>query len=281
MNRYWKVVLLGLVALGCTTSGALIPTPTPVPDVEPAVFHLGYPESIGPLMGALASAYQQYDPSVQIVLVERADQLAWQALLDGDVDLVALTWLPQAASPESHWHTTFARDGLAVIVNPQNGLPGITLDQLRQLFQGQVDDWASWGGLPGTPQVICREEASGDYAFFQQQVMEDARVVLTALVAPSSDAMLDLVQENPLAVGYVSRAWVGDEVRMLTVEGVPPADEAIAAYLYPLSRDVYFMSVGEPQGPVRAFAQWVLDIQGQDIVKRQGFIPVVDVSGLK
>ena len=175
------LVLTGVLA-ACTSPAALVPTPTLQPAlVTPQIIQIACPESLAPMVMALGAAYQREELAAQIVVVERADELALYALTNGDADIVALTWLP-AAAPENTWRALFARDGLAVIVNTGNGLPGLTLEQLRLLFGGRVEDWASWGGLPGSPQIISREEASGDFDFFQARVMHDARVTLTALL---------------------------------------------------------------------------------------------------
>ncbi len=279
MNR-WSVawlMLLGLVT-GCMAPAALVPTPTPLPPpVTPQLVQIACPENLAPLMMALASAYQREEPAVQLVVVERADILAYQALVNGDVEIAALTWIPTSLS-EQTWRVPFARDGLAVVVNTRNGLPGLTLDQVRQLFRGRIEDWEPWGGLPGAPQVISREEASGDFLFFQAQVMRDARVALTALLAPTSAAMRESVGSDALAVGYLSTAWLDGNVRALTIEGIPPANEAIAAGLYPLSRELQFVTLGEPQGAARDFIQWTLGPQGQNIVTAQRFIPLPESS---
>lgn len=240
--------------------------------VTPQIVQIACPENLAPLLMALASAYQRVEAAVQIVVVERADTLALHALTQGDADIAALAWLP-ATAPEDVWRVPFARDGLAVIVNPRNGLPGLTVDQLRQLFRGRIEDWEPWGGLPGAPQIISREEASGDFAFFQARVMGDARVTLTALLAPTSLAARDSVGQEPLAVGYLSTAWLEGQVRALTIEGIPPAYETIAAGLYPLTRDLFLATSGEPQGMARAFIQWTLTPPGQTIVAAHGFVP--------
>lgn len=275
--RRRTVVLLALTAVlaACATSIDLVPTPTPQPaPVTPQLVQIACPENLTTLLMALASAYQRTEPAVQIVVIERADELALHALTNGDADIAAFTWLPPAA-PENVWRVTFARDGLAVIVNTGNGLPGLTLEQLRLLFGGRVEDWAPWGGLPGSPQIISREEASGDFDFFQARVMHDTRVTLTALLAPTSMAACDSVGREPLAVGYLSTAWLDEHVRALAIEGVPPAPETIAAGLYPLSRDLLLTTMGEPQGITRTFIQWVLGPEGQNVVAAQGFVSVL------
>lgn len=275
--RRWIAVLLAFAGVlsACTTPDALIPTPTPRPvPVTPQPVLIACPESLTTLLMALASAYQRTEAAVQIVVFERADELALHALTNGDADIAAFTWLP-AAVPENVWRVTFAQDGLAVIVNTRNGLPGLTLEQLRLLFSGRVEDWSPWGGLPGSPLIISREEASGDFDFFQARVMHDTRVTLTALMAPTSAASGDSVGREPLAVGYLSTAWLEEQVRALAIEGVPPAPETIAAGLYPLSRELFLVTLGEPQGLTRTFIQWVLSPEGQSIIAAQGFVPVL------
>jgi phosphate transport system substrate-binding protein len=284
--KRWLAALLVLTGalVACTAPPTLVPTPPPPPlvptpppppvAVTPQIVQIACPESLAPLLMALASAYQRVESAAQIIIIERADELALHALTNGDVGIAALTWLP-ATPPENLWRATFARDGLAVIVNPQNGLPGLTIEQLRQLFGGRVDDWAAWEGLPGAPQIISREEASGDFDFFQARVMSDARVTLTALLAPTTLAARDSVGQEPLAVGYLSTAWLDGDVRALAIEGVPPAPETVAAGLYPLSRELFLVTLGEPQEMARAFIQWTLTPAGQTIVATQGFVPIL------
>ncbi|RLC85288.1 MAG: hypothetical protein DRI37_08100 [Chloroflexi bacterium] len=267
------LLLLWLLLCASCAAPAIVPTPTGAPlTATPEPLQVVCAESLEPLCRTLASAYQRENPLVQVVLVERADTLAWQALEQGDAAVAALTWLPPE-QPAGWWQAIFARDGLAIVVNRQNGLPGLTVGQLRELFQGRVEDWGPWGGLPGIPQVISREEASGDYALFQEQVMGDFPVALTAFLAPGSEAVLEMVAEDQLAVGYLSTARLDEErVRPLAIEEVPPVPEALASDLYPLTRDLYLVTPEEPQGVTRDFVQWILGPEGQAIVRRQGWL---------
>jgi phosphate transport system substrate-binding protein len=277
--RWWRRSLvgfaLGLLALtlsACVDPVPLIVTPTPIPTrPAPASLTLVASESFIPAMRAATSAYQRSFPEIEITVIRRAHGAAMDMVTMGDVDAAVVAWLPDPV-PEVAWVAPVARDGLAVIVHPQNGLSGMTMAQLQELFQGQVGDLANWGGLPGTPQPISREDASGAFAFFQAWVMRDARVTLNALLAPSSAAMLDLVAEHPHGVGYVSTAWVDGRVRPVTVAGVPPARETIAGNLYPLTRTYMVVTQGEPEGAARDFVHWLLDAEGQAIIERHGFV---------
>ncbi|MCD4739366.1 MAG: substrate-binding domain-containing protein [Anaerolineae bacterium] len=264
-------VLLGVLT-ACIPS-SIVPTPIAEPlAASPESLRLVYSESMAPLFHALAPAYQQYNPAVEVLLLERAAALAEQALVRGDVDIAVLTRLPVAASESAYWSAPFAREGLAVVVNPQNGLPGLTTGQLRELFQGRVEDWASWEGLPGLPVIVSREEGAGEYVYFQEQVMGDFPVTLTALLAPSSEAVLKMVGEKELAVGYLSTARLDGRVRPLALGGVPPSREMLASGAYPLTRELYLVMNGEPDGAARDFVQWVLGAEGQRIVTERGWV---------
>lgn len=272
--KYGWLALAIILLVACTPTLDLVATSTPLPPQQtPQTLSIAAADTVAPALQTLISVYQQKTPTVQIHLIERADHLAVQALEQGDVDLIAsLGW--SGKSWDTAWATPFARDGLAIIVHPQNGLPGVTLKQLRQLFQGQVENLESWGGLPGAPQIVSREEAAGEFSLFQTMVMQDARVTSTAMLAPGSDAVLELVGNDPVAIGYLSAARVTDRVRSLAIEEVPPAPEAVASDIYPLTYEVFWVAPNEPQGVARDFVQWVLAPEGQGVIAGQGLLPI-------
>jgi ABC-type phosphate transport system substrate-binding protein len=266
------VGLIVILALTACSSPSVIPTPTTVPvSVTPESVRFAYPDALAPLARAWVSSYQRISPAVEVVSLERADPLAWQALTRDEVDVAAVTWFPTEPSTRT-WRISVARGGLAVVVHPQNGVPGVTLDQLRDLFQGRTGGWESLGGLPGSPALISREDASGDARFFQNRVMGDLPVALTAILAPNTEAMLQFVGERPLAVGYVPVARLDGRVRSLALEGVPPSPETLQTRAYPLVRDVELVVMGEPQGAVRDFVQWALSPEGQTVTAAQGWV---------
>ncbi|MGC9346493.1 MAG: substrate-binding domain-containing protein [Anaerolineae bacterium] len=267
----WLMVLVLLA--GCGGPVALIVTPTPVPTLYAvSTVRVACPESLVPAVRTSVSDFQKSQPQVEVTVLSRADALAFRSLQQGDAEVAVLTWLP-ASLPEGAWIQPVARDALAIVVHPQNGLPGVTLAQLQDLYEGQVEDWAPWGGLPGAPQLVSREASSGASSFFQAWVMRDARVSLNALMAPSSEAVLQFVGSDPLAVGYVSNAWLDERVRALAVDGVPPAQEALVAGLYPLTRTLFLATLEAPEGAARGVVQWLLEDPGQKVFEAYGFAP--------
>lgn len=275
MKHRFGWALLGLIlSLAACGSPSVVPTPTTAPvSVTPQTISFVYPDALAPLARAWISNYQRTAPSVEVVSLERADPLAWQALTRGEVDIAAVTWSPVEPVTQT-WRAAAARGGLAVVVNPQNGLPGVTVDQLRDIFQGRTASWEALGGLPGTPVLVSREDASGDARFFQREVMGDLPVALTAIIAPNTEAMMQFVGERPLGIGYLSAARLDERVRPLAIEGVPPSPETLRTRAYPLTRDVELVVKGEPEGAVRDFVQWVLGPEGQAVTASQGWVTV-------
>lgn len=271
MRSGWCWLWVTLLLAGCAAP-VFVPTPTPLPPVGPAqTLRLMGSESVEPLLRALAAAYQREHSLVQVVVLKRADSLAWKALQEGEADLAILTWWPNSL-PADTWMAPLARDGIAIVVNSQNGIPGLTLEQLRMLFQGRVEDWAPWGGLPGVPVLVTREDASGETLFFQQRVMGDFPLALTALMAPTSESLLDVVMQEPLAVGYISTARLNGRARALALEGVPPVPEMLAAGLYPLTREIMMVAREEPQDALADFVVWLGSERARAIVQQQGFL---------
>jgi phosphate transport system substrate-binding protein len=147
----------------------------------------------------------------------------------------------------------FFRDGIAVIVHPASSFSEIGLGQLREIFRGHLQERQ---GV--VLSVVSREDGSGTRAAFESMVLDGERTTLNAVVMPSSSAVVDYVASTPAAMGYVSTQCLEERVRVLPVEGSLPTDQAISTGIYPLWREIYLASGGEPAGEARQFAQWLL-----------------------
>ena len=269
------LLLLGGLISACDMQPVgLVPTLTPYPTVSEVVaLDVVCADYLTPAVRVLAASYQRQNPNVIITAVQRADTLGYPLLLEGDVDLAILTWMPDSRSDDI-WLQPLAYDGLVIIVHPQNGVPGLSQAQVQKLFQGQVENWEAWGGLPGVPQLISRESASGEFLYLQNHVMRDVRASLNASLATESTIMLQYVGNDPLAVGYISSSWLTQGVRAVPIEGVPPSLETIGARIYPLTRLIYVVTNGEPVEPMRGFVQWMLGNEGQSLLEDQGFVRI-------
>jgi phosphate transport system substrate-binding protein len=158
---------------------------------------------------------------------------------------------------------------------------GLTLLQLRSIFAGWTLNWSEIGGDERDLLIVSREDGSGTRASFEEQVMGDQPVTLTAIVMPSSPAVTEYVAGHRGAIGYVSMsaaAAIGaghsgsaatgptGPLKVLRIEGAYPAPSTVETGIYHLTRPLYLASQIEPSAEVRAFIDFVLSSAGQDIV---------------
>lgn len=166
-----------------------------------------------------------------------------------------------------------ARDGLAVIVHPRNPLGGLTLEQARHIFFGEIRDWANIGGRAGPITVVTREEGSGTRGAFQELVMGKLRIAKGAIVEDSNGTVREIVAGDPNAVGYISLGLVDDRVKALALDDVPASEANILASRYKLVRPFLFVTNGEPDREAGPFIDFVLSPEGQKLIQLEGLIP--------
>ncbi|MGD9001764.1 MAG: substrate-binding domain-containing protein [Anaerolineae bacterium] len=259
-------------------------TPQPVSVTrEPETLHMVAADSFAPLIGDLVAAYEESRPWVRVTTEVLNTAVAETVLRDGRADLALLSWLGEPEDGGQLWTEGFARDSVAVIVHPASPLTETGLAQLREIFRGRMQEWE---GTVLT--VVSREDGSGTRAAFESTALEGEGTTLSAAVVSSSEAMLELVATTPGAIGYVSSLWLGPTqlanstrltgstqlssstqaprldggVRVLSVEGLLPTEQSVGDGSYPLWRQLYLASAGEPQGAARDFAQWLLQRSG-------------------
>lgn len=231
----------------------------------PVSLQLVAADSCGALVEELATAYEETCPWVTVQVEVLNSLVAERTLRESQADLALLSWIQASTDEEPLWSRAFTRDGIAVIVHPELPLTEISQAHLRDIFRGRTQEW---DGTVLT--VVSRESGSGARSAFDGAVLGIHKVTHTAVVMPSSEAVIEYVARTPGAIGYVSTLQmskpIADDVRVLPVESVYPTLETIFDTSYPLSRPLYLAAAAEPTGEAREFAQWVLGPQGQAII---------------
>lgn len=258
-----RLCQLGLLLLLLVACGEPVSTP------EPVFLQAAGSTAMSPLVSELAAAFDASFPSISLDVTDGGTQFGLDALRAGEVDLALASSLP-AELDSGLRATAIARDGIAIIVHPTNPVDGLGLLQLQDLFGGRIYEWQGVGGQPaqGIIQPVSREMGSGTRAAFEAMVMGDRAVTSLAIVAPSSQAVVDYVAEHPDAIGYVSMAYASSEVKMLKVEGELPTPQSSGQGSYPLTRELWLISSDPPSSAVQQFLRFVLQAVGQQIVGR-------------
>lgn len=167
-----------------------------------------------------------------------------------------------------------AHDGLAIIVHPDNPLNNLSLDQVKSIFVGEISTWETLNGQKKPITVVVREEGSGTRGAFQELVMGKSRITKNAIVQDSNGTVREIVSRDPNAIGFISLGLVNDQVKALALNGVAPSGEAILNKEYKLVRPFLFLTKEAPTGLAREFIDFVLSAEIQELVHKEGLIPV-------
>jgi len=180
--------------------------------------------------------------------------------------------------------TTVAQDGIAVIVNPSNEIKFITQDQVKNIYLGTITKWTEINGanVPGTNNqivVIGRDSASGTRTYFDEVVLLKATPTKNMLEKNSNGAVLQTVAQTPGSIGYISIGFVSKDVKALPIwwnsqQFIAPTLDNVKTRTYPISRDLYVITNGQPSGLTGDFIRYILGPEGQKIVTDEGYVPL-------
>lgn len=171
--------------------------------------------------------------------------------------------------------TTIALDGIAIIVNNASKVEDLTVDQLKQMFTGEITNWSEVGGGDGEIVLIGREAGSGTRDGFESIVdVKDSCKYAQELTA--TGAVISAVEANPLAIGYASLSAVGDTVKMVTVGGVECSEETVKDGSYEVQRPFVFVTNKSVtlSEQAQAFIDFATSADAADLIRTAGAVPV-------
>jgi phosphate transport system substrate-binding protein len=173
-----------------------------------------------------------------------------------------------------------ALDGIAIYVPESSPVKALTLGQLKAIYTGRVGNWSEVGGPDRRIVVYSRENNSGTYVFFKEHVLDNEDFGREVQTLPGTAAVVNAVSKDPASIGYGGIAYASG-IRPVAVKsddaagGVLPSIETVERGTYPLSRQLFFYTVGAPQGTTKQFIDWVLTPEGQEICEKVGYYPLV------
>jgi phosphate transport system substrate-binding protein len=229
--------------------------------------------SVQPFADRWAETFLRSRPGCFVNVQGGGSSAGIQAALSGAAD-IGTSSRELKADEKSLNEIVVARDGLAVIVHPSNPIRGVSLGEVRLVFSGEITSWKHLGGKDRPITVVTREEGSGTRGAFQELVMGKVRISRGAIVEDSNGTVREIVAADPNAVGYISLGLVNDRVRALPLDGAVPGEEAIRDGTYKLVRPFLFVTKGAPSGMCRDFVDFVLSPEGQELIQKEGLLPV-------
>jgi phosphate transport system substrate-binding protein len=242
---------------------------------------------------AWAEQYQADHPEVRISVTGGGSGTGIASLINGTVDIANASRQikdEEVADAQSNGiepvEHTIARDAIAVIVNPENPVTELTLKQISDIYSGKIINWSEVGGEDRPIVRLSRETNSGTHVYFLETVLrlgnsEDKTLFSTdTLLLPSSEGIIAEVRQNPNAIGYDGLGYVPKDLKMIAIAGeeggayVLPSIATVNDKTYPIARDLYMYTDGEPTGIVKEYLDWIISPEAQEIVAELGFVPV-------
>lgn len=234
-----------------------------------------------PIAQAAAEAYMDNDPDADITVRGGGSGTGIAALIDGATDIADASRpmkdkeIKQArekgVNPVEH---IVARDGIAVIVHPDNQLTDISIDDIKKIYTGEYSNWNKVGKGKGSIVVVSRDAASGTFETFNTLALDDAKLTDGALMLASNLEVARVVAQTPGAIGYVGLGYLSDDIKALKVEMITPTEETVRDMTYPLARPLFMYTNGKPVGMTKDFIDYIMSPEGQEIVREAGFVPV-------
>lgn len=172
-----------------------------------------------------------------------------------------------------------ALDGLAIYVHHSNPIQSITRAQLKSIYRGRLSNWRELGWENAQIVTYSRENNSGTYVFFKEHVLDNEDFAENVQTLPGTAAIVNAVANDRRSIGYGGIAY-SSGIRAVPVvgkeggEAVSPSLETVQSGKYPLSRNLYFYTAGEPLGHIKEFINWVLSDEGQKTCDQVGYYPL-------
>lgn len=235
-----------------------------------------------PIIQKVAETYMAANPGVDIALSGGGSGNGMKALIDGlatiamssrdikssETDLAAKKGIHPVRIP-------VAVDALVPVVHPENPVSSLSLEQLKDIYAGRITNWKELGGTDTKIVVISRDTSSGTYETWESLVMKSEKVMPQALLQASNGAVVQTVSKNRNAIGYVGIGYMAPILKGLHIGTLIASPESALSKQWPLARELYLFTNGQPTGTAEAFIKYALDpAKGQKAVLEAGFVPL-------
>ena len=228
------------------------------------------------VIGALGEAFTTENSGVNFTYNPTGSGTGITAISEGRCDIgLSSRALKDEEKAKGLEGTTLALDGIAMIVNPQNGVSNLTVEQIASIYTGEVTNWKDVGGKDAEIVVIGREAGSGTRDGFES-ITKTAEKCKYRQELTSTGDVITAVSQNPDAIGYASLASVKDTVKALNVDGVTPTEETVKNGSYKIQRPFVLVTKSgvELSAAAKAFFDYATSAKASEIIAAAGATPV-------
>jgi len=238
------------------------------------------------------TGFNKSHPDVQLAVSGGGSGTGIQALINGTAQIANASRpieneeKQQAAQtgiePVEH---IVAYDCIAVVIHPSNPVDELSIQQLSDIFSGNIENWNAVGGPNKEIVLINRDSSSGTYQVFKELVVEMDGTAIgreyapQALALQSNQTVVESVANSETAIGYCGLGYLVPRVKLLSIavlgggDAVAPSSQNVKDGSYPISRSLYMYTNGEPTGPLADYFDYIKG-PGQQVVEELGFVGI-------
>ncbi len=233
-----------------------------------------------------AEIYMKAHPETSIQVTGGGSGVGIAALINGTTDVATASRPIKPGEVEklkARYNTLgveipCAKDGITIFLNQSNPVKELTLKQLSDIYQAKITNWKQLGGEDAPIKLYGRENSSGTYAFFKEEVVL-GDYAASCQTLPGTAAVVNAVKKDKYGIGYGGAAYA-EGVKHCKVKkdanapAMEPTPENIAKNTYPITRYLYLYLRNRPTGDTKKFVDWILSAEGQKIITEVGYFPV-------
>jgi len=228
------------------------------------------------VMEEVAKQIKQLNPKIEINIAGGGDAVAIEQLEKGLIEIGNIGRVPTKEEVKKDGLVTFkwALDGIGVVVNPENGVKALTKAQLKDIFEGKVDNWKLVGGVDKAINVYTLDKASGARELFSELALAKGTISAKAKTVASNSDMKAAIVGDPTGIGYIAIGQIDPSLAPVVLDGIAPTVKAVQDGTYPIAQNLVSVTKGEPKELAKLFIDYLLSVEGQKIVVEKGLIPV-------
>jgi phosphate transport system substrate-binding protein len=234
-----------------------------------------------------AEQYMANHPDVTIQVTGGGSGVGISALINGSTD-IANASRPMKKSEMDKlkvrfsslgYETKAAKDGITLYLNESNPVSEMTIAQIKAIYLGEITNWKDVGGSDAKIILYGRENSSGTYVYFRDNVLSGKDYSPAMQSLPGTAAVVNAVSKDKLSIGYGGAAYAKG-IKIIKVKkdagstAYEPTPETIKQNQYPITRFLFMYTRAKPTGDMKEFIDWTLSEEGQLIVTKVGYFPV-------
>ena len=230
--------------------------------------------SMEKVIGALSESYMAANKDVTVNYNPTGSGAGITAVQEGTCDIgLSSRALKDEEKAAGLQETVLAYDGIAIIVHPDNPVSDLTLEQIAQLYTGEITNWKDVGGNDAQVVLIGREAASGTRDGFESITGTKDKCQYRQELTSTGD-VITTVSQNPDAIGYASLASIKDSVKALNVDGVTPSEASVKDGSYKVQRPFVLVTVeGKAlSAAAQSFFDYATSADAADIIAKAGAV---------